>query len=338
MPAEERRRAAGARRVAAAGGHATLVRAPAACAPPSRCSSRRRRVACRLSKRVQGELRPQGRAQSRPDVGGCVGHADLLLAHPVRRSACRGSRKKSCAPACIAASAPPPARPMCCSATNSIRPRGRIYLIKDMLENSRPASREVVKHIDRCLSCLACMTTCPSGVHYMHLVDHAREHIETDLQAPACRPRRSATLLARVLPDPAKFRLAVVAGLLASRSPRLLEAHRPQAHGGDAAVDAAPRRAAGRAHRQVFPALGQRRGRVALLSGCINRCSRRNRRGRRSVCSTRTASRSSSPRGEGCCGSLIHHMGREADALNFARATISTPGRARSRRAGSTPS
>ena len=53
-------------------------------------------------------------------------------------------------------------------------PRGRIYLIKDMLENDRPASARLVKHIDRCLSCLACMTTCPSGVHYMHLVDHAR--------------------------------------------------------------------------------------------------------------------------------------------------------------------
>src|SRR5436309_11530579 len=57
-------------------------------------------------------------------------------------------------------------------------PRGRIYLIKDMLEREAPATAEVVKHIDRCLSCLACMTTCPSGVHYMHLVDHARVHIE----------------------------------------------------------------------------------------------------------------------------------------------------------------
>ena len=57
-------------------------------------------------------------------------------------------------------------------------PRGRIYLIKDMLENGRPATAQVVKHIDRCLSCLSCMTTCPSGVNYMHLVDHARHHIE----------------------------------------------------------------------------------------------------------------------------------------------------------------
>src|SRR3712207_2657501 len=58
-------------------------------------------------------------------------------------------------------------------------PRGRIYLIKDMLESGRPATEEVVRHVDRCLSCLSCMTTCPSGVHYMHLVDHARSEEHT---------------------------------------------------------------------------------------------------------------------------------------------------------------
>src|SRR5246127_4723773 len=63
-------------------------------------------------------------------------------------------------------------------------PRGRIYLIKEMLEKDRPATSDVVKHIDRCLSCLACMTTCPSGVHYMHLVDHARVRIERDYSRP----------------------------------------------------------------------------------------------------------------------------------------------------------
>src|ERR1700740_2030164 len=63
-------------------------------------------------------------------------------------------------------------------------PRGRIYLIKDMLEHHRAASPEVAKHIDRSLSCLACMTACPSGVHYMHLVDHARAHIESTYVRP----------------------------------------------------------------------------------------------------------------------------------------------------------
>ena len=66
-------------------------------------------------------------------------------------------------------------------------PRGRIYLIKEMLEHGRAATVEVVKHIDRCLSCLACMTTCPSGVHYMHLVDQARVRIEETFRRPLDR-------------------------------------------------------------------------------------------------------------------------------------------------------
>src|SRR5438477_10218512 len=92
-------------------------------------------------------------------------------------------------------------------------PRGRIYLIKDMLENDRPATEEVVRHIDRCLSCLACMTTCPSGVHYMHLVDHARAHIEETYRRPPV-DRFLRAVLARVLPDPKLFRLSLLAGVV----------------------------------------------------------------------------------------------------------------------------
>ena len=91
-------------------------------------------------------------------------------------------------------------------------PRGRIYLIKDMLENDRPATAEVTLHIDRCLSCLACMTTCPSGVHYMHLVDHARAHIERTYQRPL-GDRLLRTMLARLMPYPRRFRLALDAAL-----------------------------------------------------------------------------------------------------------------------------
>src|SRR6201990_265275 len=87
-------------------------------------------------------------------------------------------------------------------------PRGRIYLIKDMLENDRPATGEVVKHIDRCLSCLACMTTCPSGVHYMHLVDHARAHIEETYRRPLS-DRVIRAMLAFVLPHSSRFRVAL---------------------------------------------------------------------------------------------------------------------------------
>src|SRR5438270_2520451 len=93
-------------------------------------------------------------------------------------------------------------------------PRGRIYLIKDMLENERPATAEVVKHIDRCLSCLACMTTCPSGVHYMHLVDHARVRIEETYRRPLL-DRLLRQLLAWVLPDNRRFRRALRMALFA---------------------------------------------------------------------------------------------------------------------------
>src|SRR5471032_618855 len=93
-------------------------------------------------------------------------------------------------------------------------PRGRIYLIKEMLEHERPATADVVKHIDRCLSCLACMTTCPSGVNYMHLVDHAREHIEKTYKRPLA-DRALRAMLAHVLTNPALFRMASVAGWLA---------------------------------------------------------------------------------------------------------------------------
>src|SRR5213593_4764970 len=80
-------------------------------------------------------------------------------------------------------------------------PRGRIYLIKEMLEYDAPATPGVAKHIDRCLSCLACMTTCPSGVHYMHLVDHARARIEATYRRPWMQ-RVLRAMLARILPDP----------------------------------------------------------------------------------------------------------------------------------------
>src|SRR5947199_8297878 len=100
-------------------------------------------------------------------------------------------------------------------------PRGRIYLIKDMLEHDRPATAEVVKHIDRCLSCLACMTTCPAGVHYMHLVDHARVHIERTYRRPFF-DRVLRDILAAVLPYPARFRAALAAGWLPGRLMALL--------------------------------------------------------------------------------------------------------------------
>src|ERR671938_1231395 len=87
-------------------------------------------------------------------------------------------------------------------------PRGRIYLMKNMLEKGGPVAPETVKHIDRCLSCLSCMTTCPSGVNYMHLVDHGRRHIEEHYRRPL-HERLMRRVLARVLTSPARLRAAL---------------------------------------------------------------------------------------------------------------------------------
>ncbi|MGA2567697.1 MAG: heterodisulfide reductase-related iron-sulfur binding cluster, partial [Pseudolabrys sp.] len=201
-------------------------------------------------------------------------------------------------------------------------PRGRIYLIKDMLEQSRPATRDVVKHIDRCLSCLACMTTCPSGVHYMHLVDHARDHIEKTYKRPLL-DRAMRGLLARVLSDSRLFRMAAVAGLIAKPFAPVLQALGLKRMA--AMLRLTPRhKLAPPVDRvgKVYAAQGERRGRVALLAGCINpvlapatneaAIRLLNRHGIEVVVAA----------GEACCGSLAHHMGREEQALAMARNNI----------------
>src|SRR5215472_13044754 len=130
-------------------------------------------------------------------------------------------------------------------------PRGRIYLIKEMLERGRPATATVVKHIDRCLSCLACMTTCPSGVNYMHLVDHGRRHIAHTYRRPLL-DRWIRRALAVVLPRPGLFRWALMAAGLARPVQALLPA-RMQAM--LRLVPSAARRSAA-ISPQVFPAEG----------------------------------------------------------------------------------
>jgi len=200
-------------------------------------------------------------------------------------------------------------------------PRGRIYLIKDMLENDRPASAEVALHIDRCLSCLACMTTCPSGVHYMHLVDHARVHIENTFTRPVCE-RFLRAVLAWTLPYPQRFRLALAAALLGKPLTLLAEAVGLKRLA--AMLRLAPWRGP---HRplapQTFPAAGpMRSGRVALLAGCVNDvlAPQINAAAVRTL--TRCGIEVVVAKNAGCCGSMVHHMGREHEALAQARANI----------------
>ena len=199
-------------------------------------------------------------------------------------------------------------------------PRGRIYLIKDMLENERPATAEIVQHIDRCLSCLACMTTCPSGVHYMHLVDHARAHIEETYQRPAIERLLRATL-ARLMPYPRRFRLALAAAFLAKPLAPLagmLGLKRIAAM-----LELAPWRWPYRAPvAQTVRAQGERKGRVALLAGCINDIVAPQINAAAIRVLARHGIEVTVTEGAVCCGSLVHHMGREDEALAQARINI----------------
>ncbi len=186
-------------------------------------------------------------------------------------------------------------------------PRGRIYLIKDMLEQGRPADDKTVKHIDRCLSCLACMTTCPSGVHYMHLVDHAREHIERTYKRPFM-DRMLRAVLARIIPYPTRFRLALGLAKLGRPFAALLPDARLRAMIAMAPKTLPP--VSRNDEPQSFPVQGTPRMRVALLTGCAQKALNTDindatiRLLRRLGCEVVVA------QGAGCCGALTHHMGK----------------------------
>ncbi|QRM54447.1 glycolate oxidase subunit GlcF [Sinorhizobium sp. BG8] len=202
-------------------------------------------------------------------------------------------------------------------------PRGRIYLIKDMLENGRPADEQVVTHIDRCLSCLACTTTCPSGVDYMHLVDHARAHIEQTFRRPFWN-RLTRNILAAVLPYPGRFRLALRAAALGRPLAGLLKRVKPLEPFA-AMLDLAPKAVPPRsdsARPGARPPAGEKRGRVAILSGCAQPVLRPEINEATLRLLSRFGIEVVVPEGEVCCGSLVHHMGREEQALDAARHNV----------------
>jgi glycolate oxidase iron-sulfur subunit len=195
-------------------------------------------------------------------------------------------------------------------------PRGRIYLAKDMLEKNRPADPTTVKHLDRCLTCLACMTTCPSGVHYMHLVDHARRHIEKTYRRPL-HDRLMRWLLATVLPHTGRFRFALALagwvrpfrGLFPRRMRALLELAEEQ-------------RRPERIVSYRAPSASRRMGRVALLPGCVQPALRPEINEATVRVLNRYGIDVIVAEGTGCCGSLVHHLGREAAARAQAVADI----------------
>ena len=194
-------------------------------------------------------------------------------------------------------------------------PRGRIYLMKEMLEKEATPSAEVVKHIDRCLSCLSCMTTCPSGVNYMHLVDHARAYIQDRYRRP-WRERMLRGVLAWVLPHPGRFRLALTMA-------RLAKPVRPLFGKGQvgAMLSLAPARAAPKpvVERATPPSP---KGRIALLKGCAEPVLKPGIREATVRLLHRAGYEVVFAPGEACCGALVHHMGRKDDGLNAARRNV----------------
>ena len=198
-------------------------------------------------------------------------------------------------------------------------PRGRIYLIKEMLETGRAADAKTVTHIDRCLSCLACMTTCPSGVHYMHLVDHARAHIENTYRRPLME-RVLRGVLARIIPYPMRFRVALLAARIARPLRGLVPDRRVRAM-----LEMAPRRLPAVSRNddpQTFAAVGARRMRVALMTGCAQKALNTDINDATIRLLTRLGCEVVIAKGLGCCGALTHHMGKEALAHGAAGAMI----------------
>lgn len=190
-------------------------------------------------------------------------------------------------------------------------PRGRIYLIKDMLENERVPDAKTVKHIDRCLSCLACMTTCPSGVHYMHLVDHARDYIEQRYKRPLS-DRVLRWVLARILPYPMRFRVA----LLGAKIGRPLARFMPDARL-RAMLEMAPKHIPPVSRNddpQTFAPKAPKRMRVALMTGCAQKALNTDINDATIRLLTRLGAEVVVAQGAGCCGALTHHMGKTSES------------------------
>ncbi|MDA7827859.1 glycolate oxidase subunit GlcF [Rhodobacteraceae bacterium] len=198
-------------------------------------------------------------------------------------------------------------------------PRGRIYLIKDMLENNRIPDARTVKHIDRCLSCLACMTTCPSGVHYMHLIDHARAYINERYKRP-WHDRALRWVLAQVIPYPTRFRLALLGAKIARPFVRFVPDARLRAM-----ISMAPKQVPPVSRNddpQSFAPIAPKKKRVALMTGCAQRALNTDINDATIRVLRRFGCEVVIPKDQGCCGALTHHMGKVEASHASAEANI----------------
>ena len=281
--------------LAAAGGHATLIRAPAAVRAAVEVFTPEPAPLAALTARMRKGFDPQGVLNAgRMWAGGVACKPSFTLAQLADPDVAESEKILRACVHCGFCTATCPTYVLDGNELNS--PRGRIYLIKDMLEHDRPATAEVVLHIDRCLSCLACMTTCPSGVHYMHLVDHARIHIEKTYRRPLVERLLRATL-AKVMPYPRRFR-AGAAMWRGSAKPFAPLARRDRAFAArrDAASVAMASAAPAAVRRRHFRPPALQRQRAKRASRCSPTasmiCWRPTSTPPRSACSTATGSRS----------------------------------------------
>ncbi|MFL5297883.1 MAG: glycolate oxidase subunit GlcF [Phenylobacterium sp.] len=198
-------------------------------------------------------------------------------------------------------------------------PRGRIELIKAMLEDGGPPAPSTVTHIDRCLSCLGCKTTCPSGVDYAQLIEHGREHIEAHYRRPLGE-RLLRWAIPHVLTRPRHLRFALALGRVVRPLGPVLD--RVGLRSLAALLRLAPRRPAPRKSSGRYPAVGEKRGRVALLQGCVEPAMAPTIRQAAIRLITRAGFEVVLVQGEGCCGALSEHLGRMDEARRMAAANV----------------
>ena len=201
-------------------------------------------------------------------------------------------------------------------------PRGRIYLMKEMFERGRRATPVVRQHVDRCLSCLSCMTTCPSGVDYMHLVDYARAHIDATSRR-SLKDRTIRRLLASTLPYPSRFRIALRAARFARPFTGFLRRVAPKEL--MAMLDLAPTgllRGARFSGPGTAATAGERRKRVILLAGCAQQVLRPEINDATIRLLARRGVDVEVAPNAGCCGALVHHLGREPEAVAMAKRNV----------------